>query len=195
MASAQNDYWNAVYKDFQNRKEIPKYVRERMDNTGVGSLNAEKIDGDLAKYLTFLYAYMPMSDLADYDFEFFENQVKVAMEARNTFSWGKSIPDDIFRHFVVVYRVNNENLDTARSYIFHQLKERIKNMSMYDAALEVNHWCHEYVDYQPADVRTSAPLATLRTSHGRCGEESTLTVTALRAVGIPARQCYTGRSQ
>ena len=193
MASAQNDYWNAVYKDFQNRKEIPKYVRERMDNTGVGSLNAEKIDGDLAKYLTFLYAYMPMSDLADYDFEFFEQQVKVAMEARNTFSWGKSIPDDIFRHFVVVYRVNNENLDTARSYIFHQLKERIKNMSMYDAALEVNHWCHEYVDYQPADVRTSAPLATLRTSHGRCGEESTLTVTALRAVGIPARQCYTPR--
>ena len=64
---------------------------------------------------------------------------------------------------------------------------------MYDAALEVNHWCHEYVDYQPADVRTSAPLATLKTSHGRCGEESTLTVTALRAVGIPARQCYTPR--
>ena len=193
MASAQNDYWNAVNKDYQNRTDIPKYVRERMDNTWFWALDTEKIDGDLAKYLTFLYAYMPMSDIADYDFEFFKDQVKVAMEARETFPWGKTIPDDIFRHFVVVYRVNNENLDTARSYIFHQLKERIKNMSMYDAALEVNHWCHEYVDYQPADVRTSAPLATLRTSHGRCGEESTLTVTALRAVGIPARQCYTPR--
>ena len=28
---------------------------------------------------------------------------------------------------------------------------------------------------------------------GRCGEQSTFTVTALRAVGIPARQCYTPR--
>ena len=190
---AQNDYWSAVQQDYQNRTDIPLYVRELMDNTGVWSFDFEKIDGDLAKYLTFLYAYMPMSDLADYDFYFFKDQVKVAMEARETFSWGKTIPDDIFRHFVVVYRVNNENLDTARSYIFHQLKDRIKNMSMYDAALEVNHWCHEYVDYQPADVRTSAPLATLKTSHGRCGEESTLTVTAFRAVGIPARQCYTPR--
>ena len=191
--AAQDDYWTAVQQDYQNRTDIPLYVRELMDNTGVWSLDFEKIDGDLAKYLTFLYAYMPMSDLADYDFYFFKDQVKVALEARETFSWGKTIPDDIFRHFVVVYRVNNENLDTARSYIFHQLKNRIKNMSMYDAALEVNHWCHEYVDYQPADVRSSAPLATLKTSHGRCGEESTLTVTALRAVGIPARQCYTPR--
>ena len=191
--AAQDDYWTAVQQDYQNRTDIPLYVRELMDNTGVWSLDFEKIDGDLAKYLTFLYAYMPMSDLADYDFYFFKDQVKVALEARETFSWGKTIPDDIFRLFVVVYRVNNENLDTARSYIFHQLKDRIKNMSMYDAALEVNHWCHEYVDYQPADVRTSAPLATLKTSHGRCGEESTLTVTALRAVGIPARQCYTPR--
>lgn len=143
--------------------------------------------------LQFLYAYMPQSDLVDYDLDFTLQQVDIAFEARNTFSWGKRIPEDIFRHFVLVYRVNNEDLDTARAYIFHQLRERIKSMSMYDAALEVNHWCHEYVDYQPADVRTSAPLATIRTSHGRCGEESTLTVTALRAVGIPARQCYTPR--
>ena len=33
----------------------------------------------------------------------------------------------------------------------------------------------------------------MRTSLGRCGEESTFAVTALRAVGIPARQCYTPR--
>lgn len=189
-AVAQTDYWDAVLQDFNNRKSIPEEVHRRFAKSMVLSAkdNTEELN-----YLTFLYAYMPQSDLADYDFDFFEQQVRVALKARQTFSWGKSIPDDIFRHFVVVYRVNNENLDTARSYIFHQLKNRIKNMSMYDAALEVNHWCHEYVDYQPADARTSGPLATLKTSHGRCGEESTLTVTALRAVGIPARQCYTPR--
>ncbi|MBR0304753.1 MAG: transglutaminase domain-containing protein [Bacteroidales bacterium] len=187
---AQTDYWTAVQQDYNGRYGIPENVRLSIGQYMIKSGFRSR---DMAQYLTFLYAYMPQSDLADYDFDFFDQQVKIACEARETFSWGKTIPEDIFRHFVVVYRVNNEDLDTARAYIFHQLKDRIKDMSMYNAALEVNHWCHEHVDYQPADVRTSAPLATLRTSHGRCGEESTLTVTALRAVGIPARQCYTPR--
>lgn len=45
----------------------------------------------------------------------------------------------------------------------------------------------------PSDARTSSPLASVRTAYGRCGEESTFTVAALRAVGIPARQVYTPR--
>lgn len=145
------------------------------------------------QYLQFLYEYMPLNDLADYDGDFFLNQVRYAIKARETFDWGKKIPEDIFKHFVLVYRVNNENLDTARMYIFETLKGRIKGMSMYDAALEVNHWCHEKVNYKASDGRTSSPLATIRTSWGRCGEESTFTVTALRAMGLPARQCYTPR--
>lgn len=143
--------------------------------------------------LEFLYAYMPLSDLADYDLDFFRRQVATAFEARDSMSWGKSVPEDIFRHFVLVYRVNNENLDTARMYIYHLLKERVNGMTMEEAALEINHWCHEHVAYRAADSRTSSPLATMRTSLGRCGEESTFTVTAMRAMGIPARQCYTPR--
>ncbi|MDR0756291.1 MAG: transglutaminase-like domain-containing protein, partial [Tannerella sp.] len=65
--------------------------------------------------------------------------------------------------------------------------------SLRDAALEVNHWCHEKVVYTPSDARTSSPLATVKTAYGRCGEESTFTVAALRSVGIPARQIYTPR--
>jgi transglutaminase-like putative cysteine protease len=143
--------------------------------------------------LEFLYAYMPLGDLADYDGEFFLKQVNAAFRAREYFPWGRSVPDDLFRHFVLVYRINNENLDTARVLFFDELKDRVKNLSMYDAALEVNHWCHEKVTYRGTDARTLSPLALVRTSWGRCGEESTFTTTALRAVGIPARQCYTPR--
>lgn len=143
--------------------------------------------------LEFLYAYMPLSDLADYDGNYFLGQVDAAFNAREYFDWGKTIPDDIFRHFVLVYRVNNENLDTARQVFFEELKDRVKNLSMEQAVLEVNHWCHEKVTYRGTDGRTSSPLALLRTSWGRCGEESTFTTAALRAVGIPARQCYTPR--
>lgn len=141
--------------------------------------------------MEFLYAYMPYSDLADYDADFFLRQVRTAFEARDYFQWG--VPEEVFRHFVLVYRVNNEDLDSARWVFYGELKERVKGLSMYEAALEVNHWCHEQVDYRAADSRTSAPLATRRTSRGRCGEESTFAVTALRSVGIPARQCYTPR--
>ena len=143
--------------------------------------------------LQFLFAYMPLSDLADYDGEFFLQNVEVALMTKDTFSWGKTIPENIFRHFVLPYRINNENLDTARIVFFNELKERIKHLSMKEAALEVNHWCHEKVSYKGSDMRTSAPLSTVCTSWGRCGEESTFTVTAMRAAGIPARQCYTPR--
>ena len=64
---------------------------------------------------------------------------------------------------------------------------------MKDAILEVNHWCHEKVTYRPTDGRTSSPLASVCTAYGRCGEESTFLVAALRSVGIPARQVYTPR--
>ncbi|MEG1556635.1 MAG: transglutaminase-like domain-containing protein, partial [Bacteroidales bacterium] len=182
------DERHQVHQDFLERE---KMVGDR--HTALFSV----FDGDITKEereaLEFLYAYMPLSDLADYDGNFYLNQVRNSLEARNFFSWGNSVPEDVFRHFVLPYRVNNENLDSARTVFFHELKDRIKEMSMYDAALEVNHWCHEKVTYRPSDSRTSSPLSTVKNALGRCGEESTFTVTALRSVGIPARQCYTPR--
>lgn len=143
--------------------------------------------------LRFLYAYMPLGDISDYPVSLYAGGVSVAFAAQREMPWGASIPEDIFRHFVLPLRVNNENLDNAREVFYMELKERVKGLSLYDAALEVNHWCHEKVVYTPSDSRTSSPLATVRTAYGRCGEESVLTVAALRSVGIPARQVYTPR--
>ena len=143
--------------------------------------------------IKFLYAYMPLGDIADYDPELYIEGVRSAFKAREEMPWGRTVPDLLFRHYVLPLRVNNENLDSARSVFYRELKPRVEGLSMYDAVLEVNHWCHEKVTYTPSDARTSTPLATMRTAYGRCGEESTFTVTALRAVGIPARQVYTPR--
>ena len=186
---SDKQYRLVVQDDFETRKTLAQNrAAELFSVFEDSSLTLKEKEA-----LQFLYAYMPLSDLADYDGNFFLQQVRYAFKAQKEMPWGKDIPEDIFRHFVLVYRVNNENLDTARMLIFNELKDRIKDMSMNDAALEVNHWCHEKVTYRPSDGRTSAPLATIRTGFGRCGEESTLTVTALRAMGIPARQCYTPR--
>ncbi len=143
--------------------------------------------------LEFLYAFVPLSDLAMNDGIYNLAQVRSALEAKSFFNWGKDIPEAEFLHFVLPYRVNNEYTDTARQVFFRELKDRIKDMAMADAALEVNHWCHEKVVYKSTDERTSGPLTSVRTAFGRCGEESTFTVAALRSVCIPARQVYTPR--
>jgi len=148
---------------------------------------------DEKQALEYLYAYMPLSDLADYDGDFFLQQLKSALKARNEMTWGSVIPEDIFLHFVLPSRVNNENLDLFRVVMYDEIKKRISGMNMHDAALEVNHWCHEKMTYRGSDERTSSPLASLKTSFGRCGEESTFAVTALRTIEIPARQVYTPR--
>jgi transglutaminase-like putative cysteine protease len=176
-------YRNEVHNDFESRLAEFPMLQVQLDTVSRAEREA----------MEFLYAYMPLSDLADYEPAFYLQQVRYAFRAREEMPWGKDIPEDVFRHFVLVYRVNNENLDTARMVFYRELKERVKGMTIEEAALEVNHWCHEHVAYRASDSRTSSPLATMRTSLGRCGEESTFTVTAMRAVGIPARQCYTPR--
>lgn len=143
--------------------------------------------------LEFLYAYETLSDLSNYDSDYYLQQVRYALIAQQTFTWGGHPSEEDFLHFVLAPRAGTENLDSARAVIFNEVKERIMHLSMKDAAMEVNHWCHEKVTYVGSDSRTSAPLATIKNAKGRCGEESAFTVTALRAVGIPARQIYTPR--
>ena len=143
--------------------------------------------------LRFLYAYMPLADVTDYPIEFYLENVRATFEARDQMPWGKKVPELMFKHFVLPLRVNNEALDMSRPVFFKELKERVAGMSMEEAILEVNHWCHEHVTYQPSDSRTLSPLACMKTAIGRCGEESTFTVAALRSIGIPARQVYTPR--
>lgn len=145
------------------------------------------------EYTDYLYSTMTLPDSLDYSRQFYEGNVELALEARERMPWGRTVSERDFRNFVLPVRVNNEHLDSARAVLFRQLAPLVKGLSMTEAALEVNHWLHEKVTYRPSDARTSPPLSTIRTSFGRCGEESTLGVAAMRAVGIPARQVYTPR--
>ncbi|MFH1159583.1 MAG: transglutaminase-like domain-containing protein, partial [bacterium] len=181
-------YREKVKAQFKVRSELAKHRSDTLFGvlrTGLSTTEFEALE--------FLFAYSSLNDLADYSGEFFLKNVRASLAAKDTFSWGKTIPEEIFRHFVLPVRVNNENLDSSRWVFFAELKDRIKGMTMKDAALEVNHWCHEKVSYRASDSRTSSPLVTVKTGHGRCGEESTFTTASMRSVGIPARQCYTPR--
>lgn len=179
-------YRATVEKDFQAKKEA-------LPNGDLFAVFNSQMAPEEKEALTFLYAYMPIGDITDYSGDFYLKNIRSSMKAREEMPWGQVIPEEIFRHFVLPVRVNNENLDESRWIFYDELKDRVKGLSLYDAVLEVNHWCHEKVIYTPSDARTSSPLASVKTAYGRCGEESTFTVAALRAVGIPARQVYTPR--
>jgi transglutaminase-like putative cysteine protease len=181
-------YRNLVHNQFLKSKELAKGR-----SSVLFDIFSKSISTDQKEALEFLFAYMPLSDLSMHDGNYVLSQVNIALQSKEYFTWGKTVPENVFRHFVLPYRVNNEYTDTARQVFFRELKDRIKGMSMNDAALEVNHWCHEKVTYKASDERTSGPLTTVRNALGRCGEESTFTVAALRSVCIPARQVYTPR--
>jgi hypothetical protein len=157
------------------------------------SVFEEKLSVEQAEALKFLIAFSPLNDLADYNGDFFLANADLALKTRVETRWGKDIPEDIFLHYVLPFRVNNENLDSFRIVFYNEIQNRINGFNETSAALEINHWCHEKVSYQPADIRTSGPMSTILSGQGRCGEESTFTVAALRTAGIPARQVYTPR--
>jgi len=180
-------YRNQVLQDFEQKQQaLP-------DGNLFAILSGDSLSLSEREALMFLYAYMPIGDIADYPGEYYLGNIRLSEQARREMPWGKTVTDELFRHFVLPVRVNNENLDESREVFYGELKERVKGLSMKDAILEVNHWCHEKVVYRPSDARTSSPLASVKTAYGRCGEESTFTVAALRSVGIPARQVYTPR--
>ncbi len=186
IATSASQRHDGVHSDFEKRKAQTAH-RNLYDVFSTAMTDAER------NAMEFLYAYMPLPDMTDYSGEFYLDNVRCSLLARQEMPWGGTVPETLFRHFVLPVRVNNENLDSCRTVFYHELKDRVKGLSMSEAILEINHWCHEKVTYRPSDSRTSSPLASVRTAYGRCGEESTFTVAALRAMGIPARQVYTPR--
>jgi transglutaminase-like putative cysteine protease len=183
-----SSYLAITEKAFNQRKQL---AINR--DSALFSVFSQNLSIKQSEALKFLYAFMPLSDLADYSGDFFLANINMSLRAQSDTKWGKDIPEEVFLHYVLPCRINNENLDSFRINYYNELMERIKGRDIKEAALEINHWCHEKVSYQPSDDRTSAPMSTILSTRGRCGEESTFTVAALRTVGIPARQVYTPR--
>lgn len=155
---------NDIINDYRARAEVYSPVRPDLF-----ALADTLKDDARREAVQFLLAYMPLSDLAVYEPGFLLANVDAALKARGEMPWGSSVPDDIFLHFVLPPRVNNENPDSFKLAYYEELKSRIAGLDATGAALELNHWCHEKVAYQSSDIRTSSPMATILSARGRCG--------------------------
>lgn len=154
---------------------------------------SERERTDVAAAVEYLRGALPLADQLTLTEDDLTNIALHACETRKTVPWGETIPEDIFRAYVLCPRVNNEDVECYQPVLWEELRKRVAGKGMREAALEINYWCAERVSYRPTDDRTLNALAVLRRGFGRCGEESTLLVSALRAACIPARQIYVPR--
>ena len=161
----EKSYRNQVRKDYGTRMASLPAAFMPVDKGG--KCAGESLTAEEREALEFLYAYMPLADVTDYPAGFYLANVRKSLQAREEMGW--NVPEREFRHFVLPLRTNNEDLDSARLVFYDELKARVKGMSMKEAVLEVNHWCHEKMTYQPSDARTSSPLASVMNALGRCG--------------------------
>ena len=143
--------------------------------------------------MKFLYGTMPVRDAGEYDFDLFLGFVRHSIMVYEQMEWCQEIPEDIFLHHILYYRINTENIEDCRRFFYDRLIDRIRGLSVREAVLEINYWCAENGTYEASDNRTISPITVYKSGKGRCGEESTFAVTAFRSVGIPARQVYTPR--
>lgn len=150
--------------------------------------------GEERHAMEFLRDHLPQSDLAGYPAELFLNFARHALFLRETAPWCGDLDWPVLAHYVLFPRVNDEDLSFHREIFFDALWPRVKDLADGEARVqEVNRWCRECAVYQAQDERTAAPLTVYRCGNGRCGEESAFLVSALRSVGIAARQVYVPR--
>lgn len=144
--------------------------------------------------MEFLLHHLPASDLDCYDAEMLLQFVDHALALRQEAAWCAALDEELFYHYVLFPRVNDEALSFHRAIFREALWERITACpTVEEKILEVNRWCHECASYEMQDDRTASPLTVYHAGSGRCGEESTFLVSALRSVGIAARQVYAPR--
>lgn len=140
----------------------------------------------------FLLDNMPAVDLAQMPASLLEENVSHAFKARELLPWGAEVPEELFRHYVLPYRVTQEPLSDWRGMFFDSLYPLVRNCtSMTEAAMQVNAWTGRKATYKPNAPRDQGPLQTLLSGWGRCEELVILYADACRAVGIPVREAYT----
>jgi hypothetical protein len=102
------------------------------------------------------------------------------------------VPDDVYLRYILPPRVSQEPLESFRPYFMRELGPLLTGVeSMEEAAITVNRWCGDHVGFKPTQRRDQGVFETLASGYGRCEEMMIVHISALRSVGIPARQTWT----
>ncbi|WP_239061040.1 transglutaminase domain-containing protein [Desulfovibrio sp. JC022] len=137
----------------------------------------------------FLVANLPPADRAGLSAAELAENLDYALLARESTPWGKNVSWTDFLHYVLPHRVSQEKAISWRKNFYNEILPLVSECSsMEEAVLAVNRWCFSKTGFKSTQRWDQNPLMTINRGWGRCEEAVILTVSALRSVGIPARQ-------
>ena len=94
---------------------------------------------NLALAMGFLMEHLPTSDLINYPFGLFLQFAEHAVFLRENVAWCAQLDQELFDHYVLFPRVNDEDLSFHRKLFYDEVLPRIEGInSAEERVLEVN---------------------------------------------------------
>lgn len=146
-------------------------------------------DGE--KAATFLVEHMPQADRDQLETTFLMENLNLALKARDTFVWAKSIPEELFLNDVLPYAVLDETREAWRPAYFEQASVIVHDAeTATEAAQLLNRDFFNVINvhYNTGRKRPNqSPAESAELNMATCTGLSIILVDACRAVGVPAR--------
>ncbi len=139
----------------------------------------------------FLIEHMPERDLTSIDKDILASNISLAYKARESFPWGRDVPEDIFLNDVLPYAVVDETRENWRQGFLETFGKHVgKIKSVKDAVHAINSEISKITGVNYNTLREKAnqsPSESIRQHMASCTGLAILLVDAFRSVGIPAR--------
>ncbi|WP_394923746.1 transglutaminase domain-containing protein [uncultured Robinsoniella sp.] len=181
------EYEHKITEAYRKKLSLLGEKREEIEN------KAATYQGSLGFALKYLYAIMPLSDAANYEFEVFLDYAENGIALWEQEQYCRDMPGEIFLNYVLYHRISSEEIVPCRKFFRDVAKDCVTGRDRIADAISLNYWCAREAAYQTTDDRTAPPLTVYRSGAGRCGEESVFAVSVFRSLGIPARQVFVPR--
>lgn len=157
-----------------------------------GFLEASKAYGSLGeRAAAFLVEHMPARDLKALSKDFLVENLALALKARKSFPWAKTLSEDVFFNDVLPYASLDETREAWRAEFFPQCAEIVKDATTAtEAAQALNRAFFNVIKVHYNTGRKApnqSPFESKALGKATCTGLSIILVDACRAVGVPAR--------
>ncbi|OEU64818.1 MAG: transglutaminase [Desulfovibrio sp. S3730MH75] len=152
-------------------------------------LNAFNDNPEKRQSAEFITANLPPCDSSTISSDLLIENLEYSFLAKDSTAWGNDVAWSDFQNYVLPHRVSQEAAVKWRKLFYQELLPIVSDCkTIEEAILAVNLWCFSKTGFKSTQRWDQNPLMTINRGWGRCEEAVIFTVSALRSVGIPARQ-------
>lgn len=175
---------------FQGRDDCQEIIDALVDAGGNWRSLYESIeyyDGEKKEDCFFLIKIMPHLDKLEMTRETMIEHIDYAWAAKTDFPY--TIPDEMFREYILVYRLGQEPVTPYRALIRERF-EYLVGETPSDTARAVNKWISGNIKTQPRGFfgPRPSPVNVLNSGAGTEEDIANLTSAILKTLGVPSRR-------